>query len=158
MSIKHFFTVVLRKASFDNVPKHPKGLPWTLSLLKLKIIWSCLEVKGLLRQRMFLRNLRLLFESIYEYLSFIAIFDQALDNPRLKTEICRNYAERGHCLYGNSCQFAHGTGVSLLYNIFVEHLSLLWITLSIHHFVRSILSHLRAHVVPSSLLSYLIIF
>jgi len=30
-------------------------------------------------------------------------------NPRFKTEICRNYKEKGHCLYGNDCQFAHGS-------------------------------------------------
>jgi len=30
-------------------------------------------------------------------------------NPRFKTEICRNYKEKGSCLYGADCQFAHGT-------------------------------------------------
>jgi len=29
-------------------------------------------------------------------------------NPRFKTEICRNYKEKGTCLYGDLCQFAHG--------------------------------------------------
>jgi hypothetical protein len=29
-------------------------------------------------------------------------------NPRFKTEICRNYKEKGSCLYGPECQFAHG--------------------------------------------------
>jgi hypothetical protein len=29
-------------------------------------------------------------------------------NPRFKTEICRNYKEKGSCLYGDLCQFAHG--------------------------------------------------
>jgi len=29
-------------------------------------------------------------------------------NPRFKTEICRNYKEKGSCLYGQLCQFAHG--------------------------------------------------
>jgi len=29
-------------------------------------------------------------------------------NARFKTEICRNFKERGHCLYGDLCQFAHG--------------------------------------------------
>jgi len=29
-------------------------------------------------------------------------------NPRFKTEICRNYKEKGTCLYGELCQFAHG--------------------------------------------------
>jgi len=29
-------------------------------------------------------------------------------NPRFKTEICRNYKEKGTCLYGDQCQFAHG--------------------------------------------------
>lgn len=30
------------------------------------------------------------------------------NNPRFKTEICRNYKEKGSCLYGELCQFAHG--------------------------------------------------
>jgi hypothetical protein len=30
-------------------------------------------------------------------------------NPRFKTEICRNFKEKGTCLYGNQCQFAHGS-------------------------------------------------
>lgn len=29
-------------------------------------------------------------------------------NNRYKTEICRNFKERGTCIYGNQCQFAHG--------------------------------------------------
>jgi len=29
-------------------------------------------------------------------------------NPRFKTEICRNFKEKGSCLYGDQCQFAHG--------------------------------------------------
>ena len=29
-------------------------------------------------------------------------------NSRFKTEICRNFKEKGHCLYGELCQFAHG--------------------------------------------------
>jgi len=29
-------------------------------------------------------------------------------NTRFKTEICRNFKEKGHCLYGDLCQFAHG--------------------------------------------------
>jgi len=29
-------------------------------------------------------------------------------NPRFKTEICRNYKEKGQCVYGDLCQFAHG--------------------------------------------------
>ena len=35
-------------------------------------------------------------------------------NPRFKTEICRNFKEKGHCLYGDLCQFAHGKDVSRL--------------------------------------------
>jgi len=31
-----------------------------------------------------------------------------LSNPRFKTEYCRNYREKGTCLYGDLCQFAHG--------------------------------------------------
>ena len=27
---------------------------------------------------------------------------------RFKTEICRNYKEKGSCLYADLCQFAHG--------------------------------------------------
>lgn len=30
------------------------------------------------------------------------------NNPRFKTEICRNFKEKGTCLYGDLCQFAHG--------------------------------------------------
>lgn len=29
-------------------------------------------------------------------------------NSRFKTEICRNFKEKGQCLYGELCQFAHG--------------------------------------------------
>jgi len=29
-------------------------------------------------------------------------------NPRYKTEVCRNFMEKGTCLYGELCQFAHG--------------------------------------------------
>lgn len=29
-------------------------------------------------------------------------------NPRFKTEFCRNFREKGTCLYGDLCQFAHG--------------------------------------------------
>lgn len=29
-------------------------------------------------------------------------------NSRYKTEMCRNFKERAHCIYGNQCQFAHG--------------------------------------------------
>lgn len=30
------------------------------------------------------------------------------DNSRFKTEICRSFKEKGSCLYGDHCQFAHG--------------------------------------------------
>jgi len=29
-------------------------------------------------------------------------------NSRYKTEMCRNFKERAHCMYGDQCQFAHG--------------------------------------------------
>lgn len=29
-------------------------------------------------------------------------------NPRFKTEFCRNFREKGFCVYGEQCQFAHG--------------------------------------------------
>ena len=29
-------------------------------------------------------------------------------NPRFKTEICRNFKDKGTCHYGDLCQFAHG--------------------------------------------------
>merc|ERR1712035_193778 len=29
-------------------------------------------------------------------------------NPRFKTEFCRNFREKGSCMYGDHCQFAHG--------------------------------------------------
>ena len=89
----------------------------------VKIIWSCWKWRDCFAKGCFCEICACCLK-VYEYLTFITIFCKALDNPRLKTEICRNYAERGHCLYGNSCQFAHGTGVSLLYNIFVKHLTL----------------------------------
>ena len=38
--------------------------------------------------------------------------DSKDSNPRFKTEICRNFKEKGSCLYGNECQFAHGYDVS----------------------------------------------
>lgn len=31
-------------------------------------------------------------------------------NPRFKTEFCRNFREKGSCVYGDNCQFAHGKG------------------------------------------------
>jgi len=31
-----------------------------------------------------------------------------LPNSRFKTDLCRNFKEKGHCLYGKQCQFAHG--------------------------------------------------
>jgi len=34
--------------------------------------------------------------------------DSKDSNPRFKTEICRNFKEKGSCLYGVDCQFAHG--------------------------------------------------
>jgi len=34
--------------------------------------------------------------------------DSKESNPRFKTEICRNFKEKGSCLYGSECQFAHG--------------------------------------------------
>jgi len=34
--------------------------------------------------------------------------DATGQNSRFKTEICRNFKEKGQCLYGNLCQFAHG--------------------------------------------------
>jgi len=34
--------------------------------------------------------------------------DTTGNNPRFKTEICRNFKEKGSCLYGDLCQFAHG--------------------------------------------------
>ena len=35
--------------------------------------------------------------------------DDEEGNPRFKTEICRNFKEKGTCLYGSQCQFAHGS-------------------------------------------------
>ncbi|OTF79744.1 hypothetical protein BLA29_001510 [Euroglyphus maynei] len=33
---------------------------------------------------------------------------QQTSSSRYKTELCRSYAEVGHCKYGDKCQFAHG--------------------------------------------------
>merc|ERR1719350_1611350 len=40
--------------------------------------------------------------------STIASETPGASNPRFKTEICRNFKEKGTCLYGDLCQFAHG--------------------------------------------------
>jgi len=40
--------------------------------------------------------------------STIASETSGSSNPRFKTEICRNFKEKGTCLYGDLCQFAHG--------------------------------------------------
>merc|ERR1719180_13880 len=40
--------------------------------------------------------------------STIASETSGSTNPRFKTEICRNFKEKGTCLYGELCQFAHG--------------------------------------------------
>ena len=40
--------------------------------------------------------------------STIASETSGSSNPRFKTEICRNFKEKGTCLYGELCQFAHG--------------------------------------------------
>jgi len=42
------------------------------------------------------------------YGGFIPDQNQPPANPRFKTEICRNYKEKGACVYGGLCQFAHG--------------------------------------------------
>lgn len=34
--------------------------------------------------------------------------EAAPPNPRFKTEYCRNFKEKGKCVYGDLCQFAHG--------------------------------------------------
>ena len=39
--------------------------------------------------------------------------DATGQNSRFKTEICRNFKEKGQCLYGNLCQFAHGNEVNV---------------------------------------------
>jgi len=40
--------------------------------------------------------------------STIASETPGSSNPRFKTEFCRNFKEKGTCLYGDLCQFAHG--------------------------------------------------
>jgi len=37
-----------------------------------------------------------------------SVLQPRCSNPRFKTEICRNFKEKGSCLYGELCQFAHG--------------------------------------------------
>lgn len=38
-----------------------------------------------------------------------AINNGAAKNPKLyKTELCRSWADSGHCNYGERCQYAHG--------------------------------------------------
>ena len=39
---------------------------------------------------------------------YVARNDPSLHLCRFKTEICRNFKEKGTCLYGELCQFAHG--------------------------------------------------
>jgi hypothetical protein len=29
-------------------------------------------------------------------------------DPKYKTELCKSYSEKGFCIYGNQCRFAHG--------------------------------------------------
>ena len=48
-------------------------------------------------------------------LELVGSDDSKDSNPRFKTEICRNYKEKGSCLYGHECQFAHGHNVSKFY-------------------------------------------
>lgn len=31
-----------------------------------------------------------------------------IQNTKLKSSLCRNYSQKGFCLYGHKCQFAHG--------------------------------------------------
>lgn len=38
----------------------------------------------------------------------VPLVDDRQQNPRYKTEICRNFKERSKCIYGDKCQFAHG--------------------------------------------------
>ena len=45
--------------------------------------------------------------------------DQGGLNARFKTEICRNFKEKGHCLYGDLCQFAHGKDVNITVKSFL---------------------------------------
>jgi len=40
--------------------------------------------------------------------SVAAAAARRVDLGRYKTELCRSYAEMGHCRYGLKCQFAHG--------------------------------------------------
>jgi len=46
--------------------------------------------------------------SILQLNSTIASEAPGSSNPRFKTEICRNFKDRGTCPYGDQCQFAHG--------------------------------------------------
>jgi len=46
--------------------------------------------------------------SILKLNSTIASEAPGSSNPRFKTEICRNFKDRGTCPYADQCQFAHG--------------------------------------------------
>jgi len=45
-------------------------------------------------------------EVSYEYAG--ELLSNEPSNPRFKTEFCRNFREKGTCVYGDQCQFAHG--------------------------------------------------
>ena len=51
-------------------------------------------------------NMQLLAEEESQHNA--TIDNSGVPNPRFKTEICRNFKEKGTCLYGDLCQFAHG--------------------------------------------------
>ena len=55
--------------------------------------------------------------------STIASETPGSSNPRFKTEFCRNFKEKGTCLYGDLCQFAHGKHELRVSIVTFSHLS-----------------------------------
>ena len=41
-------------------------------------------------------------------LEYVDLLQEYLKDPKYKTELCKTYAEKKFCVYGNKCRFAHG--------------------------------------------------
>jgi hypothetical protein len=41
-------------------------------------------------------------------MEYVDLLQEYLKDPKYKTELCKTYAEKKFCVYGNKCRFAHG--------------------------------------------------
>ena len=41
-------------------------------------------------------------------MEYVDLLSEYMKDPKFKTELCRTYAEKDFCVYGNKCRFAHG--------------------------------------------------